>query len=42
MYFKKKVTKNLHQIFFAVVNGSKGVDARKWYLSELGNEKYQT
>jgi hypothetical protein len=29
MHFKKKIAKSLVQVFFAVVNGERGVDARR-------------
>jgi hypothetical protein len=35
MHFKKKIAKNLLQVFFAVVNGGRGVDARRIFIQFL-------
>jgi hypothetical protein len=35
MQFKKKIAKNLFQLFFAIVNGSRSVDARRMFTQFL-------
>jgi hypothetical protein len=35
MHFKKKIAKSLLQVFFAVVNGGRDVDARRIFIQFL-------
>jgi hypothetical protein len=35
MHFKKKIAKRLLQVFFAVVNGDRDVDARRIFIQFL-------
>jgi hypothetical protein len=35
MHFNKKIAKNLLQVFFAVVNGGRGVDAMRIFTQFL-------